>query len=1182
MPDEKDYLPGDDDYTDDDVPFKLPKSENSGSFQSDNIHKEDTEDIEVPEEFREQPTTPYDPLEAETTREEPSDEDADLRASDPPLASGPPEDNTMVWRAGQAEDDQPISESFEIVPPDDTDAAQYTTDMDIPFRLPKNQGEDADAPISSRWATMPHDPSQHDDSNAANTLPGSGGLDPNPDFEAGRTMPNMTVQSPGRQQDDQQRYQRPENQGYAPPIQRDTPQPPNGQPRGGQQTNLPMGGRRKVTKKRRLSPGCMVVLVMLLTFCGGLTFITSVAGVFAYVRVGDLLNERLDAIDTYEALQSNNIYDRNGEQLFTVFSEEGMRINVNIEDLPDHVIDATLAIEDDSFYDNIGIDVGATTIALLQYLGASPDEQTPGGSTITQQLVRNVLFDPEYRAERSPQRKAEEIMLSIALTTRMDKSRILELYLNQIYYGNLAYGIEAATQVIFDKSATELTIGEAALLAGLPNIPAILDPLSDDPDIQERVEGRRLLVLEEMRTDEFITQAEYDRAVAEQMNFSGGGIELAAPHFTVHAIDELNTLLAQLGYTDEQIERGGLNVMTTVDLGINDMVQQAAADQIAQIGPQNNASNAAVVVTNPDSGEILAMVGSIDYYNEAIDGNVNVTTRPRQPGSTMKPFTYAAAIERGMSPGDIIWDVRVSIPQPGQNPYVPRNYDGAFHGPMTMRTALANSYNIPAVQAVRFVGVPYLLEVMERFGVESLGTDASRYGVSLTLGGGEITPLEMAQGYSVFANAGRLVEATAILCIWDNDNTIIYEYDGSCPDDTQATAGSVLRSSDGETVLDPRIAFVISNILSDNSARSIEMGSNSPLNTPGIESSAKTGTTNNVKDIWTVGYTRNVAIAVWVGNNDGAEMRNTFSGLQGAAPLWNRVMTTIYDTPLYLNEFASGGQLRSDDIRAPNGITFSRICDATRLTDPVTSCSATKDEWLLDSPAAEYEGNGQLYFPPAGSEPRDAPLTGSFIEEISPSVYQATVYRLNPGIANSIQFNLPGGVQPPPPIYCRVQQEVTATTPGAQQQLFIAPPADPSDAASAENYARERGLAFLPTIDCSPELLQGGGFTPGSVQLTSYVTSPSAGQVIPANTAIEITGTALFTNQQAQYYKIDLVGEQITNWTTIGPVHSTPVENGVLDTLPPLPPGEYRISLRIVGNDGNDAQPGFEVPFTVQ
>jgi hypothetical protein len=292
-------------------------------------------------------------------------------------------------------------------------------------------------------------------------------------------------------------------------------------------------------------------------------------------------------------------------------------------------------------------------------------------------------------------------------------------------------------------------------------------------------------------------------------------------------------------------------------------------------------------------------------------------------------------------------------------------------------------------------------------------------------------------------------------------------------------------------------------------------------------------------------------------------------------------MTTIYETPLFLNEFASGGQLRSDQRIPPNGISLTRLCDIARLTDPATGCPATINEWLLESPAGQYDGNGNIVYPPGSQQTSQRPAAGSFVELVEPGVFRTAVFRLDPAIANAIQFNLgPGETPPPPPIYCRVPVDAAATTPGVQEQLFIAPPPVQSDAASAEAWARQRNLAFLPTVDCAPELLVGGG--PGSDILTAYITGPAPGQVLPAYTEVAIVGTAQFTPQQAEYFKVDLIGGDIPEWRTIGPIHTQSVVNGQLEVLPALPPGDYRIRLEVIGLDGNLAQPGFEVPFSVR
>ncbi len=369
----------------------------------------------------------------------------------------------------------------------------------------------------------------------------------------------------------------------------------------------------------------------------------------------------------------------------------------------------------------------------------------------------------------------------------MSKDEILELYLNEIPYGNWSYGVEAAAETYFGKHASELTLGESALLAGLPQAPADLDPLNPDPNIQRRVMERRRLVLDLMVKEGYITRAEADAAFSEPLYFVSPNIQLdSAPHMVVYAQDELeNLLLTRLNLSQEEvkrmIERGGLRVYTSVDMDYQRLAEGAVSRQVAQLRDTHHMTNAAVVIVRPDTGEILAMVGSVNFNDESIDGEVNVANAARQPGSAMKPFTYASAMEKGWTAANIIWDTETQIGLPGQSPYIPVNYDRTFHGPVRMREALANSYNVPAVKTLQQVGVEYLLWMMSRVGVQSLGGDASQYGLSLTLGGGELTPLELTTAFSVLANGGVYVPNTSIVCITNTSGEIIYEYEGSLP-----------------------------------------------------------------------------------------------------------------------------------------------------------------------------------------------------------------------------------------------------------------------------------------------------------------------------------------------------------------------------------------------------------------
>jgi len=929
--------------------------------------------------------------------------------------------------------------------------------------------------------------------------------------------------------------------------------------------------RRRKRRRPALPWGCLWMLVgLMLTFCGGLTLLTAGAAALFLPQVEAEWTARVAEVDNYRGFESTFIYDRDGNELYEAFGE-GRRTRVSYEQIPDALIDATIAIEDDSFRENIGIDIGHTILAALNYLGAADRDSTPGGSTITQQLARNIFFDFEKRAQRSIARKAEEILLAIFLTQSKSKDEILEMYFNEIYYGNLAYGVQTAARTFFGKDVDQLSVGESAMLAGLPQAPAWLDPLNPDPAVQAAVDERWRQVLGEMAEEGFISQQQVKIALQEGLTFVPANVSLTAPHFTVYAQGELERLMRDLGYSPEDIAQGGLRVYTTLDQDVNQLAQRAAANQVAQLRAKN-VSNAAVVVTKPASGEIIAMVGSIDYNNEAIDGSVNVATAFRQPGSTVKPFTYAAAIERGMSSVDVLWDTRAQIALPGQPVYTPRNFDNAFHGPMTMRAALANSYNIPAVQTLRKVGVGALLELLRRVGISTLDEDASNYGLSLTLGGGEISLIELTNAFAVFANQGGYAPVTSILCVIDRDDRILYQYDDGCPAG-HITDGTVLRGADPVRVLDPRIAFLITDILADNDARSPAMGAYSALRTDGLYSSVKTGTTDDVKDNWTIGYTRNVAVGVWVGNNDGDPMIDS-SGLTGAAPIWNTVLTGIYANSDMLAAFAKDGQLLNDRPLPPSGMTLRQVCDARRLTELSPRCRATINEWTLDGPAGLPDGKGGLAYPPVAQRyPTPLPAQGSILREVSPGVYQTLAYSLPPAVGAAVQFQLQPGEKPPlPPNFCRVPVEDAheAIAAGAQNLFFIGgPTTSHDDAVEAERYAREQGLAYLPTVDCWPGVYSTG--LTGDVGATLQIQQPAPGQSLRA--PIPIVGTAHFNPGQAEIYHFYIRGGQFADWTPLGNAHRAPVVQGQLETLhaDALRPGNYVLRLALV-QGGNIVQ----------
>lgn len=920
---------------------------------------------------------------------------------------------------------------------------------------------------------------------------------------------------------------------------------------------------KRPPKRRRFRRGCMPgpgCLFGCFGILGGLAILGVVFLFLVYFQLSARLDEQidelesnLDSIDNPEVtsgFESTFIYDRNGKQLWEIFGQ-GRRQRVDLDAIPEAVLHATVSVEDDDFYTNPGFDVRSNVRAVGQFI--QEGEAVSGASTITQQVVRNVIFDPEYRAERSVERKLEEIALATVLTQRKSKDEILELYLNTIYYGNLAYGIEAASQVYFGKSASELEVHEAALLAGLPQLPAVIDPLNPDPDIQAQVIARQHLVIDLMVKEEYLTEDEATIAKSQTLNYVSPEVPLQAPHFTLYAQEELEVLLPSLGYGREFITDGGLRVYTTVDLDFQQLAQRAAETTVRQLRDAHNLTNASVVVIHPPSGEILAMVGSIDYNNAAIDGEVNVSIAQRQPGSTVKPFTYAAAMEQGWTAGTILWDVETDFAVQGQADYTPLNYDRRFHGPVRLRDALANSYNIPAVLANEFVGVDYLISFLQRMGTQSLSNEPGRYGLSLTLGGGEITLLEMTTNYATLAREGNYVPSQSILCIIDKNDNIIYQYENRCPDGnvTNQTRNAFVSPT---PVLDPRIAFVVSDILSDNAARTPAMGGNSPLNTGSLLTSVKTGTTDNFRDNWTVGYTRDLAVGVWSGNSDNSEMINV-SGLVGAAPIWNTIMTGVY----------SRFEMPPSVLNPPAGMDQRRICNINGMRDPVTSCPL-RSEWFLNSAPLVPDGQGNLI--PYGSDPQafQAPPPSEFgprIVETEAGIYQVHVRPLDPLQQNIAQAQF-GGLAVAPQ-YCMVPVEVLGSVFDAQEQLFIGPPAAPDRQTNAYRYAINAGIPILPQVPCTAETIT--TFANVDPNASGQILSPTNGQTVSGN--VEIFGVVNYPDgYQFDFYKIDVRGGPFADWTTIGNTHANEVlQPAVLETFfaEGLPAGSYELRLWLQG-----------------
>ncbi len=621
----------------------------------------------------------------------------------------------------------------------------------------------------------------------------------------------------------------------------------------------------------------MVAIVFFAIALLGLSGIGTVVGVYAYYAK-DLPDP--GQIETaQEEFETTKIYDRTGQVLlYEIFDPRlGDRTWVPVDQIPLHLGQATIAIEDKSFYDNPGFDIRGIARAFYYNLRGGPIQ---GGSSITQQLIKNVLISPEERYKKLYSRKIKEVILALEISRRYSKDQILEWYLNSNFYGNLAYGVEAAAQVYFDKPIQELDLAECAMLAALPQFPG-MNPI----DAPEEARKRQHLVLDAMVRQGYVTAEEATAAKYQKLDIKAREerFNIIAPHFSIYARKRLEEM-----FGPELVHRGGLRVYTTLDLQKHNLAREIAREWVAELQAQErNVSNAAVVVITPRTGEILVMLGSLDYWDDKIAGQVNVALANRQPGSSFKPYNYVTAFSQGYTAATMIMDVRTAFPDPPHPPYVPENYSRKYHGPKRIRQTLACSYNMPAVKVLDMVGVKNVINTAHRMGITTLNEEY--YGLSLTLGGGEVKLLDMAYAFSVFANGGtmaglpvkeqrlgyRELDPVAILRVEDRDGDIIWQY-----------AAPEIRE-----VLSPQLAYLINDIMSDNNARAPAFGYESRLKLS-RPAAAKTGTTNDFRDAWTIGYTPQIVTGVWVGNS-GNEAMEHVPGSRGAAPIWHDLMEKV-------------------------------------------------------------------------------------------------------------------------------------------------------------------------------------------------------------------------------------------------------------------------------------------------
>ncbi len=683
--------------------------------------------------------------------------------------------------------------------------------------------------------------------------------------------------------------------------------------------------------------GCVIRMLVIAIFIGVvIAIIGGSYAVFHYNRIAATLPDVQDLREQAAKFETTRILDREGNVLYELLDPNaGRRTYVPLAEISPYLVAATISTEDSNFYSHPGYDVLA--IARSFYYNLVSDEIVSGASTITQQLTKMLLLSPEEQVSRTYTRKLREAILAAEITRQYTKDEILELYLNEINFGNLAYGVEAASQTYFDTSAKNLTLGQASFLAGLPQLPAVYDIYTNRETTLGRHESVLVLMYQTSLEKGCIHVSNNQRPIcvgpgeattaAEEIreyDFQVPYTELLYPHWVYF----IRSILENT-YDPQTIYRSGFTVYTTLDPGLQDRAQEIVKEQVDSLQAKH-VTNGALIALRPSTGEILAMVGSADFDNKDIQGQINMSVSPRQPGSSIKPLTYLAAFEKGWTPATLIWDVHSEFPPSGdpndpRDPYEPVNYDERFHGPVTVRTALANSYNVPAVKTLDYIGIyddpdtekiEGLVPFAQRLGISTL--NRNDYGLSLTLGGGDVTLLDLTGVYATLANGGLQVPPVAITRIEDFQGNLVYEY----------------QQPYGEQVVRAEHAFLISSILSDTYARIPGFGTSPVINLP-FKVAAKTGTTNDFRDNWTLGYTPDLAVGVWVGNADYTPMRDT-TGLTGAAPIWAQVMQEG------IQQLTGGNP---SEFFRPAGIIERVICTVSG-TEPSKYCPSQRSEYF--------------------------------------------------------------------------------------------------------------------------------------------------------------------------------------------------------------------------------------------
>lgn len=618
----------------------------------------------------------------------------------------------------------------------------------------------------------------------------------------------------------------------------------------------PVGSPKTKKSKKRPRGKAFYFKILGILFLVGVIF---VVGVFAWIS-RDLPDP--DRIQERNIAQSTQIFDRTGNNLLYEIYGDEKRTLVSLEDIPDYLEHATIAIEDKNFYKHSGVSMWGIFRSLITNVLRG---EKAGGSTMTQQFIKNAILTSEKKYTR----KIKEVILAYQLEKKFSKDEILRMYLNEIPYGSTAYGVQAASQRYFGKNVQDINLAEAAILAALPQAPTRYSPFGSNKDL---LIGRQQYILDIMVEQGYISEAEAEEAKDTELEFTTQFTDIEAPHFVMY----VKELLTEK-YGERVVEEGGLKVITTLDYEKQKIAEEIIEERVPNNESRYNAENAALVAIDTKTGQILTMVGSRNYFDDEIDGQVNVSIRDRQPGSSFKPMAYVTAFEKGYNPDTMLFDLKTDF-----GDYSPSNYDGAERGPLSMRTALAGSLNIPAVKTLYLAGVNNVLETAHDLGYTTLN-DPDRYGLSLVLGGGEVKLLEHVTAYAALAREGVYHPNTAVLRVEDREGKVLEEY----------------KESKGLEVIDKTAVQQLNSILTDNSARSFAFGAANNLTLPDRPVAAKTGTTNDYRDAWTMGYTPSIAAGVWAGNNDNSEMSRGAAGAVVAAPIWNEFMKkTLTGTPV--------------------------------------------------------------------------------------------------------------------------------------------------------------------------------------------------------------------------------------------------------------------------------------------